>query len=196
MTDPAIPVGSSLYYYNRTVEVLAEERGSEWGDYDQGGDTAGTTVGADDFFRLFLVPNMGHCSGSAPDPRGDSPWYFGGGSQGAGNASVGPEVIGLGSTSGGGGGPYGEDGKVRRITVPGTEEEARVDAVLALVRWVEGASRDGGAAPGELVVRKFQNDNLTAAEVVRTGKVCSWPGVAKWDGTGDVRDESSWACGP
>ena len=183
LSDPAIPVGSSIDYYDKTLQALKE------------GVDVEEDLHVDDFFRMFLVPNMGHCSGSAPDSKSEAPWFFGGGSQRAGNASVGPEVVGLGQRSD----VAGKGGKVKRIKVPGTAEEARVDAVLALVRWVEGAD-DGavqgneGTAPDELVARKFRGDNLTEAEVVRTAKLCKWPGVAKWDETGDVRDEASWSC--
>ncbi|KAG9605109.1 putative ferulic acid Esterase/Feruloyl esterase, partial [Aureobasidium melanogenum] len=90
MADQLIPTGSSLYLYSQILRELAP-RGIE----------------LDDFFRFFLVPGMGHCSGNfAP---GLAPWYFAGGSQ----------VLTPGT--------YG---------VPGFRD-AEHDVLLAMMQWVE-----------------------------------------------------------
>jgi feruloyl esterase len=47
--DPAISPLGSIDYYGRVREFLATDPG----------------VGVDDFYRLFLVPGMGHCGGGA-----------------------------------------------------------------------------------------------------------------------------------
>ena len=57
--DPLIPTGSSTYYYKQVLASMG---------------TQGVNV--DDFYRLFLVPGMGHCAGSP-----NAPWYIGGGNQ-------------------------------------------------------------------------------------------------------------------
>ncbi|KAI0471565.1 putative ferulic acid Esterase/Feruloyl esterase [Xylariaceae sp. FL0804] len=57
--DNLIPTGSSKYFYAQVQQAL-EPRG----------------VDLDDFYRLFLVPGMSHCSGSDA-----APWYIAGGSQ-------------------------------------------------------------------------------------------------------------------
>ena len=59
LADPLISTGSSMYYYK---QVLA--------------DMGMQGVDVDDFYRLFLVPGMGHCAGST-----SAPWYVGGGNQ-------------------------------------------------------------------------------------------------------------------
>ncbi|KAI1640627.1 putative ferulic acid Esterase/Feruloyl esterase [Biscogniauxia mediterranea] len=58
--DSLIPTGSSVYFYNRVAQTL-RPRGVE----------------LDDFYRFFLVPGMGHCSGTTVG----APFYVGGGSQ-------------------------------------------------------------------------------------------------------------------
>ncbi|KPI41260.1 uncharacterized protein AB675_8105 [Cyphellophora attinorum] len=123
----------------------------------------------DDYFRLFLVPNMGHCSGSQP-PGSDAPWYFSAASQNPGPARS-------GITSG----------------VPSTDTEGRqyeYDAILALMRWVEE-----GKAPERIVATKFKGDNST--EVVRRGVICKWPERAVWKGKDDddaATDVDGWVC--
>ncbi|KAI0123943.1 feruloyl esterase B precursor [Xylariales sp. AK1849] len=57
--DSLIPTGSSKVFYNKVTETLAPKG-----------------VNLDDFYRLFLIPGMSHCSGSAI-----APWYIAGGSQ-------------------------------------------------------------------------------------------------------------------
>ncbi|KAH7033639.1 feruloyl esterase B precursor [Microdochium trichocladiopsis] len=57
--DNLIPTKSSSYFYKQVQQRLAPKG-----------------VSMDDFFRFFLVPGMGHCSGSA-----NAPWYFSAGSQ-------------------------------------------------------------------------------------------------------------------
>lgn len=118
LLDPGIPSGASQYYYNRTLQTL------------QSTDPM-TAASIDDFFRLFLVPNMGHCAGSQP-AGSNAPWYFAAGSQ-----NQGPNVTGI--TSG----------------VPGYEDPEH-DMVLALMRWVEE-----GQAPESIIATKFKGDNST-----------------------------------
>lgn len=61
MTDALIPTGSSTHFY-KTVGAATPGTGSEQ---------------FADWFRFFLVPGMGHCSGTSVD----APWYFGGANQ-------------------------------------------------------------------------------------------------------------------
>ena len=56
LADPLISTGSSIHYYK---QVLAN-MGTQWANVD-------------DFYRLFLIPGMGHCSSSL-----NAPWYIGG----------------------------------------------------------------------------------------------------------------------
>ncbi|TVY75617.1 putative feruloyl esterase B-1, partial [Lachnellula suecica] len=73
-------------------------------------------VNVPDFYKFYLVPGMQHCQGSV----NDAPWYIAGGNQ--------PFALGAATTG-----------------VPGFND-ARHDAMLALMQWVEQ-----GVAPEEIV---------------------------------------------
>ncbi|KAJ2997324.1 hypothetical protein NUW58_g685 [Xylaria curta] len=49
--DALIPTGSSIYFYKKVLQTLRSKG-----------------VNLDDFYRFFLVPDMGHCSGSETGP--------------------------------------------------------------------------------------------------------------------------------
>lgn len=102
ISDTLIPTSTSIKYYE---EVLAAMGGDSPAQNKQ----ASTAV-LDDFYRMFLVPGMHHCSGS----NGYSPWYFAGGGQG------GPDN---GST-------YSVDGFM----------DPAHDIVLAIMAWVENGT--------------------------------------------------------
>lgn len=72
-------------------------------------------------------------------------------------------------------------------SVPGFED-AEHDALLALMAWTE---RD--VAPERIVATKWKNDSKQD-EVLRQRPICSFPKVAKYDGTGDPDQASSWGC--
>ncbi|KAI0468017.1 feruloyl esterase B precursor [Xylaria cf. heliscus] len=57
--DPLIPTGSSIYFYKKVLQTLRPKG-----------------INIDDFYRFFLIPDMGHCSGSVTGP-----WYIAAGSQ-------------------------------------------------------------------------------------------------------------------
>ncbi|KAL9616675.1 MAG: hypothetical protein Q9160_008463 [Pyrenula sp. 1 TL-2023] len=90
-SDPLIPTGSSIYYRKRVEQTMVPQ---------------GVTV--DDFYRFYLVPGMGHCSGTVVN----APWYIAGGGQ---PASLKPPST---------------------YSVPGYEDEKH-DALMALMAWVE-----------------------------------------------------------
>lgn len=56
--DFLVPTGSSIYFYKKVLQTLGP-RG----------------IDLDDFYRFFLVPDMGHCGGSTTGP-----WYIAAGS--------------------------------------------------------------------------------------------------------------------
>jgi feruloyl esterase len=90
MSDGLIATGSSIYFYKQVLSTLIPKG-----------------VSIPDFYRLYLIPGMGHCAGSAVD----APWYINGGIQAF---ELGPTVFG----------------------VPGFEDPKH-DALLALMDWVE-----------------------------------------------------------
>ncbi|KAK4237084.1 putative feruloyl esterase B-2 [Achaetomium macrosporum] len=96
LADGLVHTRLSEVYYNRTVAALG---GRHRGKHSK--------EGLADFFRMFLIPGMLHCLGSAVD----APWAMGGASQAG--------VLGAGVRS-----------------VPGFED-AEHDALLALFDWVE-----------------------------------------------------------
>ncbi|KAL2017194.1 hypothetical protein VTK56DRAFT_2514 [Thermocarpiscus australiensis] len=96
LADCLVPARGSELYYNRTVAALGGGGG--------GGDVRAAVA---DFFRLFLVPGIQHCAGTAVG----APWSFAGAFQAG--------YMGAGVWS-----------------VPGFEDREH-DAVLALVDWVE-----------------------------------------------------------
>ena len=91
LADPLIATGSSTYYYRQVLANMGSMQG----------------VHVDDFYRLFLVPGMSHCAGSA----NNAPWYIGGANQ--------VEYV---------------DGA--EYSVPGYVD-AQHDVLLAMMRWVE-----------------------------------------------------------
>jgi fermentation-respiration switch protein FrsA (DUF1100 family) len=116
LADGLIPTEGSVLYYNRTADALSSAcagRGREWTGEDHGecgvgdggvGDDGGSL---DDFFRMFLIPGLQHCWGTAVD----APWNIGGAFQSSMTGSS-------------------------AWSVPGFED-AEHDALLALMRWVE-----------------------------------------------------------
>ncbi|CAI6292323.1 unnamed protein product [Periconia digitata] len=118
-------------------------------------------VNLDEFYRLFFVPGMQHCQGSVYD----APWYFGA-SDHASNL---------------------ETNGQHKFPVPGVDD-AKHDALLALVAWVEG-----GQEVDQLVATKYENDTVSNG-VLRQRPICKYPGFASWDGEGDVNVASSWSC--
>ncbi|KAK4142939.1 CTP synthase N-terminus-domain-containing protein [Dichotomopilus funicola] len=152
LADGLVPTKGSELYVNRTIEALG--RGGK------GGVSGNPQKSLDDFFRLFLVPGMQHCGGTAVD----APWVFGGSSQAI--------VLNNSDPSSGG----------TQWSVPGFED-AEHDALLALVRWVEQ-----GRAVERIVATTWENLVDPASGVKRQRPLCPWPRRAVWDGKGDVDD--------
>ena len=62
LSDPLIPPDYSIYYWQQVQSAM------------YGSDAANSSL--EDFYRLFLIPGMHHCSGSA-----GAPWFIAGGGQ-------------------------------------------------------------------------------------------------------------------
>ncbi|KAI1386112.1 tannase and feruloyl esterase [Hypoxylon trugodes] len=92
LSDPLIVTKGSGYFYERVEKATAASRPIH------------------DWFRLFYIPGMMHCSGTAPGV--DAPWHINGGGQN----------LGIGSNA---------------YSVPGFRDPQH-DALLALMEWVEG----------------------------------------------------------
>ncbi|KAI0470234.1 feruloyl esterase B precursor [Xylaria cf. heliscus] len=147
--DPLIPAGSSIEYFNYTMESMNIEESQ-----------------LSSFLRLFLIPGMNHCVSSAPT-QPDAPWYIAAASQIAGIA--------------------GRLNGVRNLThsVPG-HMDAKHDAVLALMKWVEE-----DAPPDKLIATKFVKETAPTVESQRT--LCPWPRVARFV-QGNRNLAENWIC--
>jgi len=138
MSD-GLPTGSLPWYYNNVDRTLTP-RG----------------IDVDSFFRFFLVPGMGHCSGTTP--AFNAPWYFAGANQ---SPVLGNSVFG----------------------VPGFRDENH-DALLALVAWVENA-RAPEAVIGTKYVNDITHDAvLRQRPLCMYPKVAKYKGEGDVDAAG------------
>ena len=110
------PIGT-IDYYEEVMSLIGDGASSDE-----------ALAATKEFFRLFMVPGMGHCRG------GPGPDSF--------------------------------------------------DALTAMERWVEQ-----GVAPDQMVASKMAD-----GEVVRTRPLCTYPQVAKWNGTGSTDDATNFSC--
>lgn len=72
-------------------------------------------------------------------------------------------------------------------SVPGFSDPQH-DILLALMDWVEN-----GNAPTQIIATKWRNDTLQDS-VLRQRPLCMYPKQAKYKGSGDPDDASSWEC--
>jgi feruloyl esterase len=63
------------------------------------------------------------------------------------------------------------------------------DIQTALEAWVEA-----GAAPDRLVATKYADDAPQSREIKFTRALCPYPSVARYKGSGDATDASSFIC--
>jgi feruloyl esterase len=62
----------------------------------------------------------------------------------------------------------------------------RLDALTALINWVEG-----GKAPDTIVATRVEDNKVT-----RTRPLCPYPQVARYSGNGSSDEAASFACQP
>ena len=67
--------------------------------------------------------------------------------------------------------------------------DALHDIQTALEQWVEK-----GVAPDYLIATKYVDDNPQTKQVKFTRRLCSYPQVARYKGTGDPNDAASFSC--
>jgi hypothetical protein len=70
----------------------------------------------------------------------------------------------------------------------GASDGPENDVIAALESWVEK-----GRAPQSIVATKYADDNPTHP-VQRTMPLCPFPAMARYKGSGDVKDAGNWAC--
>jgi len=71
---------------------------------------------------------------------------------------------------------------------PPAERDADHDVLRALERWVEG-----GTAPSRIIATKYV-DGDAAKGVALQRPLCPYPQVAKYTGSGDLKDAANFAC--
>lgn len=125
--------------------------------------TAAAMGTVDDFLRLFYVPGMQHCWFTPPEVN--APWAFGG----AGQATQMLAQAGFG----------------QGWSVPGFLGDARYDALVALMDWVEK-----GKAVDSVVATTWTATGAAA----RQRPLCPWPKRAVYKGTGNQDVAGSWKC--
>jgi feruloyl esterase len=153
MADSLIPTSSSILYRERVGDAMP-----------------GVTL--NDFYRLFLIPGMGHCRNSAV-----APWFIAGGGQGGLNSSH--SVPGFMDA---------KHGKLSSLRSTLSPANFSLDVVLALMAWTEN-----GTAPDSVIATKFKGDS-DKNTVVNQRPICAYPSLAKYDGVGNVNASSSWNC--
>jgi len=71
---------------------------------------------------------------------------------------------------------------------PATQLDADHDMVSSVARWVEK-----GVAPDKIIATKYV-DNNPAKGVALQRPLCAYPQVARYNGSGDMKEASSFAC--
>ncbi|OTA98716.1 hypothetical protein M426DRAFT_325749 [Hypoxylon sp. CI-4A] len=74
-------------------------------------------------------------------------------------------------------------------SVPGYAD-AQHDVLMALVNWVEN-----GVPIDQVVATTWNTPTDPSTGVLKQRPICAYPATAKWDGTGNVNDATSWSCG-
>lgn len=120
----------------------------------------------DSFFRYFQIPGMGHCWGTPDNVK--APWMMGG----AGQSVQRP--------------PYAS-----AWSVPLGFSDARHDALLALMDWVEK-----GKEVSQIIASEFNFTDAAKQNIVlyRQRPLCMFPKTAKWSGKGDQNSAANWSC--
>lgn len=72
-------------------------------------------------------------------------------------------------------------------SVPGFNDKEH-DALLAMMAWVEE-----GKAPEQIIGTKYADESLHTT-VLKQRPLCMYPKLAKYTGSGDVNEASSWTC--
>ncbi|XXG93774.1 hypothetical protein Hte_000023 [Hypoxylon texense] len=73
-------------------------------------------------------------------------------------------------------------------SVPGFADPQH-DVLLALIDWVEN-----GVPIDQVVATTWNKSTNPSSGVLRQRPICAYPQTAKWDGTGNVDEASSWSC--
>ncbi|KAK4187810.1 putative feruloyl esterase B-2 [Podospora australis] len=127
--------------------------------YERVAEAMGGVESVQEWFRLFMVPGLQHVTGTAVD----APWYFAGA------------------------GSHGRLGTAT-FSTPGFED-ARHDALLALMAWVEN-----GTAVSELVATTWKKSADASSGVLRQRPLCPFPKRQNYLGAGDPDVAESFGC--
>ncbi|KAB5583591.1 Tannase/feruloyl esterase [Coniochaeta sp. 2T2.1] len=153
--------GGKVFMYHGLADGVVPTKSS--GLYYNRTMAAMGTSSLQDFFRLFYVPGMAHCWFTQPEVN--APWAFGG----AGQATQLLQQAGFGAG----------------WSTPGFLGNAKYDALVALMNWVEK-----GTAVDSVVATTWSSNGAVA----RQRPLCPWPKKAVYKGTGNKNDAASWNC--
>ncbi|KAK7951287.1 feruloyl esterase B-2 [Apiospora aurea] len=156
--DPLIPSLNAAAWYDE-VNYFYESVVGRAGDVDQ-------------FYRLSMVPGMGHCSGGA------GAWALDGPGQGGLPLTANDSSHSL---------LYSLADWVESAAGAATNISSAVNDPLKHPR------RTTVNAPESIVGTKFVNDTPSLG-VSFTRPVCRWPQTAVYDGVGNANDAASWLC--
>jgi len=70
------------------------------------------------------------------------------------------------------------------------ERDATHDIQTALERWVEH-----GTAPERMIATKYTDDSPNTRTILLTRRLCPYPQVARYSGSGDPNDARNFICG-
>ncbi|KAK8055418.1 feruloyl esterase-like protein [Apiospora rasikravindrae] len=166
--------GKVLHYHGYADPLIPSLNAAAW--YDEVNYFYESVVGragdVQKFYRLFMVPGMGHCSGGA------GAWALDGAGQGGFPLTANDSSHSL---------LYSLIDWVESAT------GAATNIGLAVNEPLKHPRRMIVGAPESIIGTKFVNDTPSLG-VSFTRPICRWPQTAVYDGVGDVNDASSWSC--
>ncbi|KAK8088083.1 feruloyl esterase B-2 [Apiospora hydei] len=166
--------GKVLHYHGYADPLIPSLNAAAW--YDEVNYFYESVVGragdVDRFYRLFMVPGMGHCSGGA------GAWALDGAGQGGFPLSANDSSHSL---------LYSLVDWVESAAGAATNISSAVNDPLKHPR------RTTGNAPESIIGTKFVNDTPSLG-VSFTRPICRWPQTAVYNGVGNVDDAASWSC--
>lgn len=136
LADALISTGASEYFYKQVLSTMRTR-----------------DIDLDEWYRLFLVPGMGHCGGTSESVN--APWYFAGANQAADIST---------SISG----------------VPGFHDPEH-DALLALMRWTENGTAPDRIVATKWVNDTLQDEVLRQRPLCPFPSQAKWDGEGDVD---------------
>lgn len=152
--------GGKIIMYHGMADGVVPTKGTDL-YYQRVMSKMGSLEKTQDFFRYFKLPGVQHCLGTPETER--APWMIAGAAQA---------------------GAIGTD----TWSVPGFKD-AKHDALLALVDWVEK-----GRSVDTIIATTWVAQLNPSSGVLRQRPICPYPKKQVWDRRGSLDLPSSWSC--